>query len=155
MLNQRRRPMQDYLLISRAAHVIERSGLAMAGAMCGMFVAAQLANANFAPFSSIGFLAAMVLLGMTGFYLGIDLPRWPADAVVKKRRGDLVEVLSATGTFLTAVAALISVCGIILDEAPPRAWEFAVGSWWLIGIVMQIGAGLVVRLRPQRRVGKA
>jgi hypothetical protein len=155
MLNDRSSPMRDYLLISRAAHVIERSGLAMAGAMCGIFVAAQLANVNVALFSSIGFLAAMVLVGMIGFYLGIDLPRWPADAVVKRRRGDLVEVLSATGTFLTAVAALISVCTIILDEAPQRAWEFAVGSWWFVGVIMQIGAGLVARLRPQRRVGKA
>jgi hypothetical protein len=155
MLNDRKSPLEDYLLISRAAHVIERSGLAMAGAMCGMFVAAQLANANIALFSSIGFLAAMVLLGMIGFYLGIDLPRWPADAVVKRRRGDLVEVLSATGTFLTAVAALISVCAIVLDEAPQPAWEFAVGSWWFVGIIMQIGAGSIARLRRNPRIGTA
>ena len=33
-------------VISRAAHVIERSGLAIAGALCGLFVAALLLRAN-------------------------------------------------------------------------------------------------------------
>jgi hypothetical protein len=26
-------------------------------------------------------------------------------------------------------------------------WEFVVGSWWLLVVLMQIGAGLVARLR--------
>jgi hypothetical protein len=131
--------MQDYYLISRAAHVIERSALAMAGAMCGTFVAAQI--------GSIGFAVWMVLIGMVGFYLGIDTPRLPAEVASTRLKLDPVEWLSAAGTFLAAVAALVSVYGIVLDEVPQRFWEFMFGSWWTLGITMQIGAGLIARLR--------
>jgi hypothetical protein len=61
---------------------------------------------------------------------------------------DPVEWLSAVGTFLAAVAALVSVYGIVLDEVPPRFLEFVIGSWWMLGIAMQVGAGLIGRLRP-------
>jgi hypothetical protein len=64
---------------------------------------------------------------------------------------DPVELLSATGTFLAAVAALVSVYAIVLDEVPQRVWEFVVGSWWLLGVLMQIGAGLISRLRPANK----
>jgi hypothetical protein len=142
--------MQDYHLISRAAHVIERSGLAMAGAMCGTFVAAQMSKVNVALFGSIGFAVWMVAIGMVGFYLGIDTPRPPEVAGIRVRT-DPVEWLSAAGTFLAAVAALVSVYGIVLDEVPQRFWEFVFGSWWTLGITMQIGAGLIARLRPATR----
>src|SRR4249919_107608 len=107
--------MQDYYLISRVAHVIERSALAMAGAVCGTFVAAQMSKVNVALFNSIGFAASMVLTGMVGFYLGIDTPRLPADVAAARLRLDPVEWLSAAGTFLATVAALLSVYGIVLD----------------------------------------
>jgi hypothetical protein len=139
--------MQDYYLISRAAHVIERSALAMAGAMCGTFVAAQMSKVNVALFGSIGFAVWMVLIGMVGFYLGIDTPRLPAEVASTRLKLDPVEWLSAAGTFLAAVAALVSVYGIVLDEVPQRFWEFMFGSWWTLGITMQIGAGLIARLR--------
>ena len=146
MLNENNSQMQDYYLVSRAAHVIERSGLAMAGAMCGTFVAAQLAKASIAPFDSVGFVAAMVLVGMIGFYLGIDIPRHPR--VARRRpRVEPVELLSAAGTFLAAMAALISVGDIVLDEAPQHVWELVVGVWWLVGIMLQISAGSIARLR--------
>jgi hypothetical protein len=151
MLSQRNSPVQDYDLISRVAHVIERSGLAMAGAMCGTFVAAQLAKADVVWFGSVGFVLAMVLAGTIGFYLGIDIPRRPAGAAGHRPRMAPVELLSATGTFLAAVAALISVTAIVMDEAPQRALALAVGSWWLLGIVMQIGAGSIARLRFNRK----
>jgi Mg2+ and Co2+ transporter CorA len=61
---------------------------------------------------------------------------------------DPVELLSATGTFLAAVAALASVYAIVFDEVPQRVWEFVIGSWWLLGVVMQISAGLIGRSRP-------
>jgi len=102
MLNEKNSLMQDYDLVSRAAHVIERSGLAMAGAMCGTFVAAQLAKAGIAPFDSVGFTAAMVLVGMIGFYLGIDIPRLPVRVARHRPRVEPVELLSAAGTFLAA-----------------------------------------------------
>jgi hypothetical protein len=150
MSKRRNAAMQDYHLISRAAHVIERSGLAMAGAMCGTFVAAQMSKVNVALFGSIGFAVWMVLIGMVGFYLGIDTPRPPEVAGIQVRT-DPVEWLSAAGTFLAAVAALVSVYGIVLDEVPQRFWEFVFGSWWTLGITMQIGAGLIARLRPATR----
>jgi hypothetical protein len=148
MSKERNTAMQDYYLISRVAHVIERSGLAMAGAMCGTFVAAQMSKVNVALFGSIGFAVWMVLIGMVGFYLGIDIPRLPSDIAGRRPKMEPVEWLSAAGTFLAAVAALVSVYGIVLDEVPPRVFEFVVGSWWALGIAMQVGAGLIGRLRP-------
>ncbi len=152
MPNEGNHAMQDYCLISRAAHVIVRSGLAMAGAMCGTFVAAQLAKADFAAFDTFGFTAVMVLAGMIAFYLGIDIPWLPASGARHRPRVEPVELLSAAGTFLAAVAALISVCAIVLDEAPHRAWELVIGSWWLVGTAMQISAGSIARLRLARKV---
>lgn len=145
-------PMQDYILISRVAHVIERCGLAMAGAMCGTFVAAQMSKVNVVLFNSVGFTALMVLTGMIAFYVGIDVPRLPAGLAGERDRVDVVEMLSAAGTFLATVAALISVAAIVLDETPPRLWEFMVGSWWFGGVTMQVIAGSVGRLRSNQRV---
>ncbi len=153
-MSKRSTAMQDYVLISRVAHVIERCGLAMAGAMCGTFVAAQLAKANVAPFDSMAFIVSMVLLGMVAFYVGIDLPRMPGRPTGEDERVDAVEVLSAAGTFLATVAALISVFSIVFDEAPQRLWEFVVGSWWLGGVTMQVVAGSIGRLRASERVAQ-
>src|ERR1700724_2272375 len=108
--NDRKIHMHDTLLISRVAHVMERTGLAMSGAMCGTFVAALQVHANPALFDSIGFILSMVLIGAIGFYLGIDIPR-----LRMRPRVDMVELLSATGTFLAAVAALISVYAFVFD----------------------------------------
>jgi len=60
-------------------------------------------------------------------------------------RIDPVELLSGTGTFLAAIAALISVYGFVFDEALGR-FEYMVGSWWMLGVALQIGAGLAGRL---------
>jgi len=139
-------------LISRLAHVIERSGLAMAGAMCGTFVAAQMSRANVAPFDSGGFMALMVLVGAITFYIGINVPRPPVGQVSEREGVDAVEVLSAAGTFLATVAALVSVFAIVFDEAPQRAWEFVVASWWLGGVTMQVVAGFIGRQRASSRV---
>jgi hypothetical protein len=140
----------EILLLSRIAHVVERAGLAVAGAMCGTFVAAQLTRLNPALFDSIGFIAAMVLVGMIGFYLGIDVPRLrasPASPAIARPRVDPIQLLSATGTFLATVAALISLYAFVFDEAPQRGWwGDMVACWWLLGGVMQIGAGVAGRL---------
>jgi hypothetical protein len=74
MSKERNTAMPACCLISRVAHVVERSGLAMAGAMCGTFVAAQMSKVNVALFGSMGFAVWTVLIGMLGFYLGIDTP---------------------------------------------------------------------------------
>jgi hypothetical protein len=136
----------------RAAHILERSGLAMLGAMGGTFVAAYLERANIETFDSIGFIASMILIGLIGFYLGIDISRLRASHMNLGKKHplpwwDSVELLSAAGTFLAAAAALISVYAIVFDEAPQRMWEFAIGCWWLIGVSMRIGAGAIGRLR--------
>ena len=136
---------------SRLAHVVERMGLAMSGAVGGTFVAAYLARANMEIFESIEFIASMILIGLIGFYLGIDISRLRASHKSLGARHplpqwDAVELLGATGTFLAAAAALISVYAIVFDAAPQRMWEFVIGCWWLIGVVMQIGAGAIGRL---------
>ena len=142
MSNERKIRMHDMLLISRVAHVMERTGLAMSGAMCGTFVAALQVRANPGLFDSTGFILSMVLIGAIGFYLGIDIPR-----LRRRPRVDMVELLIATGTFLAAVAALISVYAFVFDDIPRRAWDFTLVSWWMLGVAMQIGAGLFGRLR--------
>ena len=146
MSNDRKIRMHDMLLISRVAHVVERTGLAMSGAMCGTFVAALQSTANAELFDSAGIIVSMVLLGATGFYLGIDIPR-----LRTRPRVDLVELLGAAGTFLAAIAALISVYAFVFDEIPRRAWDFTIVSWWMLGVAMQIGAGLIGRLRLARK----
>ena len=136
------------VVISRVAHVVGRIGLSMSGAMCGTFVAAYLAGADVGVFNSVGFTASMILIGIIGFYLGIDIPqRRAALTNFVGRNAVPVELFSATGTFLAAVAALISVYAIVFDEAPHGMWELMVCSWWLIGITMQVSAGAVGRLR--------
>ena len=142
---------------SRAAHVVERMGLAMSGATSGTFVAAYLARADIETFNSIGFIASMILVGIIAFYLGIDIPRLGASQISLGARHpipqrDTVELLGATGTFLAAVAALTSVYAIVFDEDPQPMWEFGVGCCWLLGAMMQIGAGAIGRLRLSTHV---
>ena len=156
MLDETGVAADDRVLISRVAHVVERIGLAMSGAIGGTFVAAYLARAGIEPFDSVGFVASTILVGVIGFYLGIDIPRLRASHPNSGTKGTAarvnpVELLSATGTFLAAVAALASVYAIVFDQVPQRVWEFVVGSWWLLGVMMQIGAGLVARLRPANK----
>ncbi|WP_248114256.1 hypothetical protein [Bradyrhizobium sp. 2S1] len=140
---------RELMMVSRAAHVMQRTGLAMAGAMAGTFVAAQLAKGNVAVFSTLAFIATTIVVGAVGFYLGIDVPKLTVRAT---GRIDVVELLSAGGIFLAALAALVSVYGIVFDEIPPRAREFVIGSWWFGGVVMLATAGLVGRQRLAQKV---
>jgi hypothetical protein len=143
----------DVLLIVQIVQVTGRLGLSMAGAMCGTFVAAQLTMTNAELFDSAGFIAMMVLVGILGFYLGIDLPRL-RDSLTEPefdRQGiDSMELLSKIGTFLAAIAALISIYAFVFDEPLRRSFEYMVASWWMIGVVLQIGAGLIGRIRLAR-----
>jgi hypothetical protein len=143
----------DVLLIVQIVQVTGRLGLSMAGAMCGTFVAAQLTMTNAELFDSAGFIALMVLVGILGFYLGIDLPRL-RDSLTEPeldRQGiDSMELLSKIGTFLAAIAALISIYAFVFDEPLRRSFEYMVASWWMIGVVLQIGAGLIGRIRLAR-----
>jgi hypothetical protein len=139
----RDKAIEDVIFIIEAAHVIGRAGLAISGAMCGTFVAAGLTSANAAWFDSAPFIASMVLVGFVGFYLGVDIPR-PRASAGSQPRVDAVELFSGTGTFLAAIAALISVYGFVFDEKLGR-FEYMVGSWWMLGIGLQISAGLIGR----------
>ena len=128
----------------KAAHVLERIGLAMAGAACGMLVGAYVGAAH--PVQTTqALLLVKMLLGVLGFYLGIDAPRLhfhPEDDAV-----DAAELLSAVGTFLATLTAFVSVTIIILHEEPPFAFALLILTGWVAGVAMQITAGAKARMR--------
>jgi hypothetical protein len=149
-------PPEQRSAISRIAHIIERVGLAMAGTLCGLFVAACVIRTSGDALDSAGFVMTMCLIGMVGFYLGIDIPEARTHAIQAKKGGfgkevNPVELLSASGTFLTAMAALVSVTVIIFDETLQLTATVMVGCAWLFGASMQVGAGAIARLRMTSR----
>ena len=142
--------------VSRWAHVLERTGLALTGASFGLFVAAHVGRADIDLLGSAAVVLAMMLYGAAGFYLGIDLPPAPPDhrMHLPLRHGlgtkaDAVELLSAAGTFLAAVAAVISVSSIVLDETAHRSTALVISLGWAIGTTMQIGAGVIARQKVE------
>jgi hypothetical protein len=119
-----------------------------------LFVAAHVARANIDLIGSTVAVLAMMLYGAAGFYLGIDLPPVPPDhrMHLPLRHGlgsswDTVELLSAAGTFLAAVAAVVSVSGIILDETARPSTALLISFGWAAGATMQIVAGMISRMR--------
>ena len=142
-----------YSHVNRFAQVIERIGLAIMGALCGFFVAAFVAKANIVEINSVGFLLSVILCGSISFYLGTNIPslssgaphRALSDNGALPRTNPLV-LVSATGTFLTAVAALVSVYMIVFDEAPPIIWIVGIGFCWTLGVLLQLAAGAAARL---------
>lgn len=142
---------------SRFAHVIERVGLSMAGASCGLFVAAHVSNARVDALSSVSMSLALMILGAIGFYLGIDVPphrsgrlhmaRAAASAGEDPSATDPVELLSSAGTFLAAIAAFISVYSIVTDADTTTATSSMLAFGWLLGVTIQIVAGLTARMR--------
>lgn len=142
-------------LISRVAHVVERTGLALAGGSSGLFVAAHVAMSDFNLINSSSAVLAVTVYGASGFYLGIDLP--PAPEKLRElplrrlgSKADAVELLSAAGTFLTAVVAAIAVISIILGEVARPRLAVTVLLAWIAGASMQIAAGIIARLRADR-----
>jgi hypothetical protein len=146
----------DTLLIVQIVQVTGRLGLSMAGAMCGTSVAAQLTITDTTLFDSAGFVALMVLIGILGFHLGIDVPYLRSSLAKPEFDGpriDPIELLSRIGTFLAAIAALISVYAFVFDETMRPSFEYLVASWWMVGVVLQIGAGLIGRIRLAKAAG--
>ena len=142
-------PWHTRSTISRWAHVLERTGLALTGAACGLFVAAHVARANIDLIGSTVAVLAMMLYGAAGFYLGIDLPQAPPDhhMHLPPRRGlgtsaDMLELLTAAGIFLTAVAAVVSISSIVLGETVEASTAGIICLSWAIGATMQIAAGV-------------
>jgi hypothetical protein len=137
--------------VRKTAHILERLGLAMAGAASGLFVAA-LVGTSIAHFTSQALLLLMMLGGAIGFYLGIDTPPRPFgnDAASDGHwdgRIDAPELLSAVGTFLAAGAAFASVGIIVLRHDPHLAWTWSIMAGWVLGITMQTIAGAIARWR--------
>jgi hypothetical protein len=134
------------------AHTLERSGLALAGAACGMFVGAYVGS-SIASLTTQGFLLVMMISGAAGFYLGIDTPQLafhPLDAAAHEGRRatiDAPEFLTALGTFLATLAAFVSVGVIVIRENPAVAWTWLVLLAWIAGVLMQIVAGTIARRR--------
>ena len=64
-------------------------------------------------------------------------------------KADAVELLSAAGTFLAAVAAVISVSSIVLDVAAHAITALLISFGWAIGASMQIASGIIARTRTE------
>ena len=121
----------------------------MAGAACGLFVAAHVGS-SIAVFTSQGFIVVMMIVGMIGFYLGIDTP----PLVFKGANGELsggkidsAEFLSAVGTFLATLTAVVAVSLIVFRENPHIFWTIMIMAGWVVGVTMQIVAGAIARIR--------
>ena len=137
--------------VRKAAHVLERLGLAMAGASCGLFVAAHVGS-SIAALTSQGFLVVMMIVGAIGFYLGIDTPPLAFHGSNGEPGGsggkiDTAEFLSASGTFLATLTAFLSVGVIVLRENPRIVWTIIILLGWLVGVMMQTAAGAIARTR--------
>jgi hypothetical protein len=138
--------------VRRFAHVLERTGLALAGAACGLFVGAHVGS-TIAALTSQAFILIMMVGGAVGFYLGIDTPPLPFHDHGQPAEGesnrkiDTTEFLTASGTFLATVSAFASVGIIVLRESPHVAWTIAIMVAWVLGVTMQILAGAIARTR--------
>jgi len=139
--------------VRKAAHVLERIGLAMAGAACGLFVAVHVGS-SIAVLTSQGFLVVMMTGGAIGFYLGIDTPplAFQRPTGEPSKGGsvgtiDTAEFLSAVGTFLSTLTAFVSVGVIVLRENPRIIWTIIIMLGWVVGLMMQIVAGAIARTR--------
>ena len=137
--------------VRKSAHVLERIGLAMAGAACGLFVAAHVGS-SIDMLTSQGFIVVMMIAGAIGFYLGIDTPALPfhepnGESDDSDGKIDIAEFLSAVGTFLATLTAVLSVGVIVLREMPHLFWTTVILLGWVVGVIMQIIAGAIARIR--------
>jgi hypothetical protein len=127
--------------VRKFAHVLERLGLAMAGAASGLFVAV-LVGSNIGALTSELFLLVMMISGAVGYYLGIDTPPLASGGKI-----DAADFLSAVGTFLATLTAFVSVSVIVLREDPHIAMTVMIMAGWVVGVMMQIIAGAIARMR--------
>src|SRR5258705_3410787 len=130
--------------VRKFAHVLERLGLAMAGAASGLFVGTHVGS-SIEAFTSQGFILIMMLAGAIGFYLGIDTPglafHGPSGEASRGGFGgkvDAAEFLSAVGTFFAALTAFASVSGIVFCGDPHLFWTVMIMVGWVVGLPVQI-----------------
>ena len=140
--------------LNRFAQIVERVGLAIMGAMGGFFVAALVSRANIGEINSAGILFAVIVYSSAGFYLGTNIPALPASApyFAISRHGsgfgrNPYALISAIGTLLAAVAALVSVFMIVFDEVPALIWIIGIGSSWMLGVLLKLATGAAGRLQ--------
>src|SRR5262250_1849413 len=89
------------------SQVAERTGLAITGALSGLYVGALMAKADIEEINSLGFLFLVILYGSVGSYLGINLPSL-ASGVSRSVLSDgdsrpkttLIALASSTGTLI-------------------------------------------------------
>jgi hypothetical protein len=84
-----------------------------------------------------------VLYGSLGFYLGTNIPSLSSSHTFSNSGSGpkTIALASATGTFVAAFAALVSVYMIIFDESRPFMWSVGIGSGWALGVLLQLAAG--------------
>jgi hypothetical protein len=134
-----------------AAHVLERVGLALVGAAAGLFVGIHT-GAGIAAFTNPTFLLVMMLVGATGFYLGVDIPPHRFQSISVDLPGtwldgkiDISELLAAIGTLLAALATFLSAAMIVLALDATFASAGALLAVWGAGTLMQVAAGAISR----------
>jgi hypothetical protein len=156
MIIKRSVPWHTRSTHSRLAHVLERLGLALIGASCGLFVAGV---SGIDLVGSDQVVLAMMLYGAAGFYLGIDLPQAhhmhlqpPHGLGISAER---LELLTAAGTFLIAVATVVSISNIVLGETVSARTAGIICLSWVISATMQIAAGVIARIKLARAVETA
>jgi hypothetical protein len=133
----------------KSAHLLERIGLATIGGSCGLLVAEGLMRRG-NELSLSGWIVLLLMLsGAFSFYVGIDLPRRPAQRSNPRLElnpgTDAAEILSAVGTFLAGIAAFLSITIVALDEPVHDGLALLVGCCWAIGSSLQIASGAIAR----------
>jgi hypothetical protein len=151
MTNRAETPASTRHQLNGFAQVMERIGLAIMGALCGLFVAAMVAKADIEEINSLGGLFSAMLYGSLGFYFGTNVPPLSSSRTSPNTgsgpRTNPIALASAIGTFVAAVAALVSVYTIIFDETRPVIfWNVGIGSGWALGVLLQLAAGTAARL---------
>ena len=134
----------------KSAHLLERIGLAAVGASCGLYVGATLVRQRDGLFESGWIVLLTTLYGALSYYVGIDLSR----SVARKSMSSLseewngseaVEIMSAAGTFVAAIAATLSVSILVLDQNLPNGLMGFVAGCWVVGSSLQVAAGAMAR----------
>ena len=132
------------------AEVMEGIGIAIMGALCGLFVAAMVAKADIEEINSLGALFSAMLYGSVGFYLRTNIPSLSSSRTLSDPgsgpKTKPIALASGIGTFVAALAALVSVYMIIFDESPPAIWNVGIGFGWAFGVLLQLAAGAAARL---------
>jgi hypothetical protein len=151
MIIKRSVPWHTRSTYNRLAHILERLGLALIGASCGLFVAGV---SGIDLIGSAQVVLAMMLYGAAGFYLGIDLPQ-AHHMHLQRPHGlgisaDRLELLTAAGTFLIAVVTVVSISNIVLGETMSARTAGIIGLSWVISATMQIAVGIIARIKLAR-----